>query len=182
MKLLILLAVAVWGEPAQSGNATLRYAQKLASTQKLCPSSELMCPPTTEPPSELKRDGGPLARSIAHKLNFTELDDAIMSITRCDGSQFYPRTRREFITTHMLFRDQKIAAAKGHAPSVGACKSTNAEAVAKLCPQSTKKPELFRTWRADVAAGVAPIKHTNGWPQLKDEQYCKVIIGRKTGT
>merc|ERR1740117_2690048 len=97
MKLLILLAVAVWGEPAQSGNATLRYAQKLASTQKLCPSSELtvMCPPTTEPPSELKRDGGSLARSIAHKLNFTELDDAIMSITRCDGSQIYPKTKRK---------------------------------------------------------------------------------------
>merc|ERR1740117_1123414 len=138
MKLLILLlAVAVWGEPAQIGNATLRYAQKLASTQKLCPSSELMCPPTTEPPSELKRDGGSLARSIAHELNFTELDDTIMSITKCDGSQIYPKTKTKFITTHMLFRDQKIATGSGHrrryTAGGGACKSTNAEVVAKLC-------------------------------------------------
>ena len=142
----------------------------------------MMCPPTTEPPSELKRDGGPLARSIAHELNFTELDDAIMSITRCDGSQIYPRTKREFITTHMIFRDRKPKYRWKHPSGEGSCKSTNTELVAKLCPQSTKEPELFRTWRADVAAGVGPRLHTNGWPQLKDEQYCKVIIGRKTGT
>merc|ERR1712086_557491 len=138
--------------------------------------------------------------------SFADLDNAVLGITDCKGKKSFPRSqwlqkaagrrrrvqKQAEILTVALFRghpnpyNRKLIRIPSQIPNcnsnakIGPTKFGNTKSIAKLCPRSTKKPELFRTWRKDKAAGIAPAKHINSWPFLKVAQYCNAFIGRKT--
>ena len=114
-------------------------------------------------------------------VSFKDLDDAILGLTNCKGRQNFPKSKSMFLVTYRLFKDQKLAVS-GTSSCQGSCKHRNTRSARTLCPRSMKDQTKLRTWRSDVKNGIAPTMHTNAWKCFKDEQYCNVVLGRKTGT
>merc|ERR1712086_722693 len=153
-----------------------------------------------------KKNAARRKKKNAASWSFADLDNAVLGITDCKGKKSFPRSqwlqkaagrrrrvqKQAEILTVALFRghpnpyNRKLIRIPSQIPNcnsnakIGPTKFGNTKSIAKLCPRSTKKPELFRTWRKDKAAGIAPAKHINSWPFLKVAQYCNAFIGRKT--
>ena len=120
-------------------------------------------------------------KSRRKNVAFKDLDDAILGLTNCKGKRNFPKSRSMFLVTYRLFKDQKLAVS-GTSSCQGSCKHRNTRSARTLCPHSMKDQTKLRTWRSDVKNGIAPTMHTNAWKCFKDEQYCNVVLGRKTGT
>ena len=138
-----------------------------------------------------KRKQNGCRRYRAHRTDkptFKDLNDAIVGLTNCYGAQIYPdvrslKSRRsrgkhpKTITTALVFRDQKND--NNGFSGTANCKCRNTESVKMLCPHSTRHPTQFRRWSSDYRRGsMAPRIDSRHWDSLKDEQYCKIIIGR----